>query len=220
MAIQNSINNQSDVFSVNTGDLTITTGAVQGNAQVLFNSAVFTQFQANQANINLDFKTVAGTGDVVFTPNTVDTLYVSHLGTGRVGLGNGQGTPTAIADIGASTTSNASFRMRSGTAPTSPNNGDLWYDGTHYQVQLGGATLQLDRQAIAGTVSTTGTATTTFTVTIGTTQANTSYKVVTEGGNTLSAAVHYVNNKTTTTFDVVYLTGLTGSVTFDWALFP
>lgn len=72
---------------------------------------------------------------------------------------------------------------------------------------------------IAGTKTATGVATTTFTVTIGVTMANTTYKVVTEGSNALSAAVHYVNNKTTTTFDVVYLAGLTGAVAFDWAVF-
>lgn len=142
-SIQNSLNNQSDKFTVNTGDLTITTGAVQGNAQVLFNSAVFTQFQANQANINLDFKTVTGTGDVVFTPNATDALYVSHLGTGRVGLGNGQGTPTAIADIAASTTSNASARIRVGVAPTSPNDGDIWYDGASILARVNGANAPL-----------------------------------------------------------------------------
>ena len=38
--------------------------------------------------------------------------------------------PTALVDVGASTTSNASMRIRSGTAPSSPNEGDVWYDGT------------------------------------------------------------------------------------------
>lgn len=70
----------------------------------------------------------------------------------------------------------------------------------------------------AGSYTGTGTVTTTFTVTIGATMSGTSYKVVTEGLNALSSAVHYVTNKTTTTFDVVYLTGLTGSVKFDWIL--
>jgi hypothetical protein len=73
---------------------------------------------------------------------------------------------------------------------------------------------------IAGTKTATGTATTTFTVTIGVTMANTTYKVTTEGDNALSAAVHYVNNKTTTTFDIVYLAGLTGAVSIDWIVSP
>lgn len=74
---------------------------------------------------------------------------------------------------------------------------------------------------IAGSFSGAGTATTTFTVTIGQTMSNTSYKVPQPGAlNVLSAAPCYITNKTTTTFDVVYLTGLTGTVAFDWAVFP
>lgn len=69
---------------------------------------------------------------------------------------------------------------------------------------------------VSGTVSTTGTATTIFTVTIGATQANTTYKVQVTPTSSVAAAVFYISNKTTTTFDVVYLTGLTGAVSFDW----
>lgn len=72
----------------------------------------------------------------------------------------------------------------------------------------------------AASFSQVGAATTTFTVTIGATQANTTYKVNVTPTAALSAALFYVTNKTTTTFDVVYLAGLTGTVTFDWALFP
>lgn len=72
---------------------------------------------------------------------------------------------------------------------------------------------------VSGTKTATGTATTTFTVTFGGTQPNTTYKVNVTPSNSLSAALFYVNNKTTTTFDVVYLAGLTGSVEFDWAIF-
>lgn len=72
---------------------------------------------------------------------------------------------------------------------------------------------------IASSFSGVGTATTTFTVTFGGTMPA-SYKVTATPSNVLSAAIFYVNNKTTTTFDVVYLTGLTGTVAFDWAVFP
>ena len=69
-----------------------------------------------------------------------------------------------------------------------------------------------------GSFSATGTATTTFTVTIGTTQSGTSYKVNVTPTSSLAAALFYVTNKTTTTFDVVFLAGLTGSVSFDWLI--
>lgn len=57
----------------------------------------------------------------------------------------------------------------------------------------------------------------TFTVTIPT-QSDANYVVVTEATNLLSAAVRYVTNKTTTSFDVVYLSALTGTVDFDYIL--
>lgn len=72
----------------------------------------------------------------------------------------------------------------------------------------------------AGSFSGAGTATTVFTVTFGNTQANTSYKVLVTPTSALSAALFYVTNKTTTTFDVTYLAGLTGTVTFDWLVEP
>lgn len=42
----------------------------------------------------------------------------------------GVSSPTAVADILGSITTKASLRIRSGTAPTSPNDGDLWNDST------------------------------------------------------------------------------------------
>lgn len=70
----------------------------------------------------------------------------------------------------------------------------------------------------AGSYSSTVTATTTFTVTIGTTQANNNYKVVVSPSNALSAVMFYINNRTITTFNVVFVTALTGVVAFDWIL--
>lgn len=49
-------------------------------------------------------------------------------------------TPTARLDIPASVTSAASLRIRSGTAPTSPNDGDIWYDGTNIYIRVGTTT--------------------------------------------------------------------------------
>jgi hypothetical protein len=71
---------------------------------------------------------------------------------------------------------------------------------------------------VSGSKTATGTATTTFTVTFGGTQPSTSYYVNITPTNALSAALFYVTNKTTTTFDVTYLSGLTGAVAFDWSL--
>lgn len=72
-----------------------------------------------------------------------------------------------------------------------------------------------------GTYSTTGTATTTFTVTIGRTMANTNYVATPVPTNMLSAVLFYVTNKTTTTFDIVVVgAGLTGTVAYDFTVTP
>jgi hypothetical protein len=52
----------------------------------------------------------------------------------------GSTTPTAFAHIAASTTARASLRIVNGTAPTSPNDGDIWYDGTDLKMRVGGTT--------------------------------------------------------------------------------
>lgn len=84
----------------------------------------------------------------------------------------------------------------------------------------GSQLINLPSQLYSGSFSGVGTATASFVVTIGTTQANSTYKVSVEPTNLLAAAVQYVSAKTTTTFTVTYLAGLTGTVTFDWGVFP
>lgn len=38
------------------------------------------------------------------------------------------------------TEAGASLRIRSGTAPTTPNDGDIWFDGTDIKMRIGGVT--------------------------------------------------------------------------------
>jgi hypothetical protein len=45
-----------------------------------------------------------------------------------------------ISILAPSRTQNASLRIPSGTAPTSPVNGDIWFDGTNLNVRIGGVT--------------------------------------------------------------------------------
>lgn len=63
-------------------------------------------------------------------------LYVKT--TGGVGIDNA--APTAALDLPASTTARASLRLRSGVAPTTPNDGDVWFDGAALFVRIGGVT--------------------------------------------------------------------------------
>lgn len=73
-------------------------------------------------------------------------------------------------------------------------------------------------QGKSGSFSQAVVATTTFTVVFGGTQQNTNYGVIITASNLLSSPIHYVDNKTTTSFDVVYPGALTGTVAFNWVL--
>ena len=82
------------------------------------------------------------------------------------------------------------------------------------------ATLASIPSIYKGSFSQTGTATTIFTVTLGTTLGASTYKVIVTPTAPLSAALFYVTAKTTTQFEVRYLAGLTGVVSFDWMATP
>lgn len=47
---------------------------------------------------------------------------------------------SAVVDVAASTTARASLRIRTGAAPTSPNDGDIWQDNTNIYIRLNGVT--------------------------------------------------------------------------------
>lgn len=87
-------------------------------------------------------------------------------------------------------------------------------------LSISGTTLSCSITGITakGSFSQAVVATTSFTVTIGSTLPSATYQVNVTPTSALSAAVFYVTNKTTTSFDVVYLAGLTGTVTFDYIL--
>jgi hypothetical protein len=52
----------------------------------------------------------------------------------------GTTAPTANLHIIGSTTAKSSLRIASGTAPTAPNDGDIWYDGTNIKIRVGSTT--------------------------------------------------------------------------------
>jgi hypothetical protein len=47
---------------------------------------------------------------------------------------------SGITILGAATTAKASLRIPSGTAPTTPTNGDIWFDGTDLKMRISGVT--------------------------------------------------------------------------------
>lgn len=68
------------------------------------------------------------------------TAVLRQGGTGCWAMGNTNFAPTAILDLAAATTLVASLRIRSGTAPSAPNDGDIWFDGTNIKMRVGGVT--------------------------------------------------------------------------------
>jgi hypothetical protein len=133
------------------GDLYLTNGAFQAGAQVLFNSPVFAQFQDNVANVSMDFKTVAGTGDIVFTPNATDELMVSH--NASVGVG----TTTKVADFQATrTAANATTTIEFGKTGQTKGTGLKLYrsDGSaiYAYIAAGAAAFTLSTAACASVI--------------------------------------------------------------------
>jgi hypothetical protein len=78
--------------------------------------------------------------------------------------------------------------------------------------------LLIGKKAFNGNHTATGTATTAFTVTLPTTQSDATYSVSIMPKNALSATGWYISARTTTTFTITYLTGLTGAVDFDYII--
>lgn len=80
-----------------------------------------------------------GTSDIYLTPGTTgEGLIVKGNGGGAVGIN--QGSPSAFLDLPASVAGRATLRIRTGVAPSSPNDGDIWQDGTDIKIRIGGVT--------------------------------------------------------------------------------
>lgn len=78
------------------------------------------------------------------TASPVPTEYFGGVGADNDGNFTSSGKYTAAA----STTARSSMNVPSGTAPSSPVNGDIWSDGSNLLVRLGGATYTLDKTSV------------------------------------------------------------------------
>jgi hypothetical protein len=75
------------------------------------------------------------TAKIVSTNNTFKNLILP----GNLNIGD-VNDPVAAADIAASTTTRASINLGTGVAPTTPIDGDIWFDGTNIKMRIAGAT--------------------------------------------------------------------------------
>ena len=69
--------------------------------------------------------------------NKIDAVWFNYLRAIdrfiRAKIGGTFQTPASTADA-------ASLNIPAGTAPTSPANGDIWFDGTNIKMRIGGVT--------------------------------------------------------------------------------
>jgi len=151
-------------------------GIVKGSAS--FNDLI--GFKNNAGTLNWTITEQAGGTDLDFTEAGVANNRLHLKAGGHVGIGTS--APTAWLDLPTSTTSEAALRIRSGSAPTSPNSGDVWFDGTHLQARLGSTTYQLDQQIGSGSFAPVGGAY----VTIGTDATLTSERALTGTSNQIT----------------------------------
>lgn len=102
------------------------------------------------AGLSVTGATAAGNVAVAVISSGADAnLLVNAKGTGTIGIGTvSTGAVSIVPILGAtlkcmvSTTAGASLNLgNAGTAPTSPNNGDLWIESDTIKVRLGGATV-------------------------------------------------------------------------------
>lgn len=138
------------VIVATTGDTTVTHSITSTNGQ-----AYFGVFAGSVSTPRIDFYGTAGaTHNLYFYQNTTAKNWLRANST-AIGLYASGGNSIAVSDTAvtatgklatsASTTSAASFCIPSGTAPTSPVNGDIWSDGSDIKVRLGGVTYTLTK---------------------------------------------------------------------------
>lgn len=87
------------------------------------------------------------TGDIALSASRADILisrstssYVSDAALPQRTFVGADSTPTAFLDIAAGTTATPSLRIRSGVAPTTPQDGAIWFDGTDLKMRIAGTT--------------------------------------------------------------------------------
>jgi len=102
----------------------------------------------NQYGFNVSSNLIGATNNYGFYGNIASgtnrwNLYMAGTAqnylAGNTGIGVAA-TTTAELSLGAGTTAQAQINLAASTAPTSPVNGDIWFDGTNLKIRVGGVT--------------------------------------------------------------------------------
>jgi hypothetical protein len=116
------------------GDLSITANS-SGNtllSQNLTSSTIFVGNAAGSGTVAFELQNTS-TRRLRILCTSTNTTFESSNQTGSFIFNNRVSLP-------ASTTTKSTLNIASGTAPTSPNDGDIWYDGTDIKMRIGGVT--------------------------------------------------------------------------------
>lgn len=129
---------RSNNFSVDQNG-NITAGLVSINGA----SGGFVMNSRTGSGESLQWYNPSGTGAALFNgTRNIAVFDVSNDGSlAIVGPFSATGaTFSALLQTAASATGSAGINLPAGTAPTSPNNGDFWFDGTNFKARVGGVT--------------------------------------------------------------------------------
>jgi hypothetical protein len=103
---------------------------------------IYKDSSATGSNATLGFTTTTGTFEIQTAKinATTGSLPGIKLTGNGVGIGTGP-TTSSIINLGAPSTGSAQINFASGSAPTSPNNGDMWMDATgSLKIRINGVT--------------------------------------------------------------------------------
>jgi hypothetical protein len=130
--------NSANVKILRIGEVLSVTTSGTGTYTFLDNRPTINQTGGTASFIGYDYNptitSILGTHHgLLIRPNTLN------------GFGLGATLPTALLDLEGSTTDRASLRIRSGTPPSAPNDGDMWNDGVNLFIRLGGTTFTLQK---------------------------------------------------------------------------
>lgn len=149
-------NTQSGIDVLGSSQASITGGSANDNRATASKTQMFGinvgSTTAGVSAVNFDpSSNLGGTCTNEIGPATAGNHWICDLGKKSTLLLRNGATPTWL--IAPASTNGASLNVPTGVAPTSPANGDLWNDGTNYNIRLGAVTYAVGRIVGSGTAA-------------------------------------------------------------------
>lgn len=139
-------------------------GTLQDVFRIKDNGNSFQFDFVNHAGYDAKLTLYSGTTHIASFQGAGNDIYISTINSASAGIHlrpggstemfnltttglflGGSTNPTALCHIAAGTTAKAQMKFESSTAPTAPNNGDLWFDGTDLKIRVSGVTYTLTK---------------------------------------------------------------------------